>query len=208
MLRAWRDARQRAGNRYPAASAACANCSRSSYSCANGRSPVLNVVEKSDFHAQSPCLRRTDHVGRVSLPCHHRRHTPHLRRHACRTRHQSRTARQNLQEDAGGRRHFIFHCARLDHRAAGRQRGRQDHHDRHDDGLDAHLRPVTVLGAEMPRQRYRVLPPDEFREPLCRHADAAYHPAEPHGVRHALRRPRCRRRIAELAEALDLDRPA
>ena len=49
---------------------------------------------------------------------------------------------------------------------------------------------VTVLGAEMPRQRYRVLHRMNFESPYVDDADAAHHPAEPHGVRHALRRAR------------------
>ena len=47
---------------------------------------------------------------------------------------------------------------------------------------------ARVLGADMPRERYRVLAPHELREPLCRDADAAHDPAEPERVRHALRR--------------------
>ena len=54
--------------------------------------------------------------------------------------------------------------------------------------------------------------PDEFREPLCRPADAAHRAAEPDGVRAALRlSPTSPARIAELAAELDLseflDRP-
>ena len=45
---------------------------------------------------------------------------------------------------------------------------------------------VAVLGHPMPRGRAQVLGPDEFREPLCRHADAAHGAAEPHHLRPAL----------------------
>ena len=44
---------------------------------------------------------------------------------------------------------------------------------------------VTVLGAEMPRQRYQVLHRMNF-EPVCGNADAAHGAAEPHRLRHAL----------------------
>ena len=119
---------------------------------------------------------------------------------------QSRTARQNLQEGAGGRRHFVFHPTRFDHRTAGRQRGRQDHDDRHDDGAtDAHLRQRDGVGRANAASALSRAAADEFRKPLCRYADAAHHSAELDGVRYALRRPPIlRERIAELAEALDL----
>ena len=47
---------------------------------------------------------------------------------------------------------------------------------------------VSVLGAEMPRQRHRVLHRMNFESPYVEHADAADGAAEPDGVRHALRR--------------------
>ena len=67
---------------------------------------------------------------------------------------------------------------------------------------------VRVFGAEMPRERYRVLRPHEFRKPLCRDADAAHHPAEPDGVRHALRRRRPRRAHQGDRRAARAHRPA
>ena len=39
---------------------------------------------------------------------------------------------------------------------------------------------VSVLGADMPRQRYQRAAAHEFREPLCRDAASAHRPAEPH----------------------------
>ena len=45
---------------------------------------------------------------------------------------------------------------------------------------------IQVLGASMPEQSADVLGPDEFRKPLCRHADAAHGAAEPHHLRPAL----------------------
>ncbi len=71
---------------------------------------------------------------------------------------------------------------------------------------------VTVLGAQMPQRALPGAAPDEFRKPLCRHADAAHRAAESVGVRAALWR--CAdidERIASLAADLDLteflDRP-
>ena len=52
---------------------------------------------------------------------------------------------------------------------------------------------VTVLGAQMPRRALPRAAPDEFRKPLCGHADAADRAAESVGVRAALRRRRHRR---------------
>ena len=52
---------------------------------------------------------------------------------------------------------------------------------------------VTVLGAQMPKRALPRAAPDEFRKPLCRHADAAHRAAESVGVRAALRGRRYRR---------------
>ena len=61
---------------------------------------------------------------------------------------------------------------------------------------------VSVLGAQMPERAAPCAAPDEFRKPLCRHADAAHGAAEPHRVRPALRRARCGARIRELGSAI------
>ena len=63
---------------------------------------------------------------------------------------------------------------------------------------------VEVLGHPMPRGERRRARADEFREPLCRHADAAHGAAEPHRLRPAL----CGRASARTASrklAADLD---
>ena len=66
----------------------------------------------------------------------------------------------------GRRRGDLFAACRLDHRAAGRQRRRQDHDHRHDPRPgDAVGGDVRVLGADMPRQRYRVLHRMNFESP-------------------------------------------
>ena len=84
------------------------------------------------------------------------------------------------------------HRGRLLHGAARRQRRRQDHHHRHDHGPGrADLRHASrVLGADDAAAAPSRAAPDEFRKPLCGHADAADGAAEPQRVRHALRRAR------------------
>ena len=85
-------------------------------------------------------------------------------------------------------------AARHDHRAARRQRRRQDHDNRDDHG-PGHADLRHGLGA----RRANAAPalsraaPDEFREPLCGAADAAHGAAKPLGVRPALRGRRYRR---------------
>ena len=70
-------------------------------------------------------------------------------------------------------------CPRLDHRPARRQRRRQDHHHRHDHGPGrAHRRQRRACSARRCRGALPRAAPDEFREPLCRHADAADGAAE------------------------------
>ena len=65
---------------------------------------------------------------------------------------------------------------------------------------------VTVLGAEMPRQRHRVLHRMNFESPYVEHADAAHGAAEPDRVRHALRRATTSPGASRaLADELDLD---
>ena len=105
-----------------------------------------------------------------------------------------------------------FACRRLDHRPARRQRRRQDHDHRHDHGPGhAHLRHGHGAGR---RHAERALPraaPDEFRKPLCRHADAAHRAAESVGVRPALRGRRYRRahrRARRRSRSRRISRPA
>ena len=77
--------------------------------------------------------------------------------------------------------------ARQHHRPARRQWRRQDHDHRHDHGAGAaDLGPhpgARPCDAGAKRRGARA---DEFREPLCRHADAAHGAAEPHHLRPAL----------------------
>ena len=118
------------------------------------------------------------------------------------SRHRRRPPGQVLQERHRGGRHFVRARGRLVTGAARRQRRRQDHHHRHDHGAGgADLRPRRGAGRRDAAPAPPRAAPDEFREPLCRHADAADGAAEPHGVRQALRRRRRRRRASrELAE--------
>ena len=62
---------------------------------------------------------------------------------------------------------------------------------------------VTVLGAQMPQQRYRVLHRMNFESPYVDAADAAYGAAKSVGVCSALRVPDIEARIAGLAAELD-----
>src|SRR6202035_4255700 len=117
-------------------------------------------------------------------------------RHMCadarpRTPHRHRAAGQNLQDRPGGGRHLVHAHPRLGHGAARRQRRRQDHDHRLHHGTDhADLRPGHGAGRRDAAAALSRAAPDEFRKPLCGDADAAHHPAEPHRVRHALRRAR------------------
>ena len=106
---------------------------------------------------------------------------------------------------------FRLH-ARHDYRLARRQRRRQDHHHCDDHGPGhAHRRQRHGAGRADAERALSRAAPDEFREPLCRYADAADGAAEPVGVRATLRVADIEARIAELAADLDLteflDRP-
>ena len=104
-------------------------------------------------------------------------------------------------------------AARLDHRAARRQRRRQDHDHRDDPRPgDAHVRQRARARRRDAAPALPGAAPDEFREPLYRHAASAHGAAEPHGVRQALRgrgSARAHRRISpdELDLTEFLDRP-
>ena len=129
--------------------------------------------------------------------------------------------RQGLQgRHGGGRRRYLFARVRLGDRASGRQRRRQDHHDRDDHGAGrADLR----LGFGARRRDAAPAPPGpaahELRKPLCGNAHAADGAPEPHRVRPPLRRRRRRlphrrtrrrtrpRRSARPAERQALRRP-
>ena len=99
--------------------------------------------------------------------------------HERRRRHRRRPAGQSLQGRPAGRRHVRFHCRRLDHRPSWRQRRRQNHDHRDDHGArDADIRTVRVLGVGHAAPALPRAAPDEFRKPLCRHADAPDRAAE------------------------------
>ena len=114
--------------------------------------------------------------------------------HGCpfRARRSRRPPDEGLQDLDGGRRHFVRAAAAAS--VTGLLGGNGAGKTTTIAMLMGLVTPtsgtVRVFGAEMPRERYRVLQPDEFREPLCRDADAAHHPAEPDRVRDALRRRR------------------
>src|ERR1700754_286222 len=103
-------------------------------------------------------------------------------------RDRGRASGQGLQDHPGGGRCVVSHRARQHHRAARRQWRRQDH-----DHCDDHGAGAADVGARAgagridARAKRRGAGPDEFRKPVCRHADAAHGAAKSHRVRQALR---------------------
>src|SRR3974390_2924323 len=111
--------------------------------------------------------------------------SPHGR--ATDLRHRRRPPGQTLQDHDRRRRHFVYTAPRLRHRTARGQWRGQDYHHRHDHG-PGHADIGERAGAGRIHAA-RALPraaPDEFREPLCRPADAVDGAAESLGVRRSL----------------------
>ena len=110
-----------------------------------------------------------------------------LARSRCIRGDRGRASGQGLQDHPRRGRCVVSHRARQHHRAARRQRRRQDH-----DHCDDHGTGAADLGARAgagpfdARAKRRGAGPDEFRKPLCRHADAAHGAAKSHRVRPAL----------------------
>ena len=160
----------------------------------------------------------TNRPGLVALtnskPCTRRRDSPMNGRHdherysiapiACRRSgrirgDRGRSSGQALQGHPRRRRYLVPHCARQHYRAARRQRRRQDHDHRDDHGAGAaDLGAHPGAGRGDARAKRRGARPDEFRKPLCRHADAAHGAAESHDLRPAL----CRGQSARAHRAI------